>query len=759
MKTASRQYKSQMKKLLRNHSFVAIAFGNIDVSAGSDGVWVGEQLPWSKTSTLDYSHIYEDNIATLELNRWKLGGSQNILRSNNVNDGFVGDAMSDENGDIDYSMERLFEYTHALSGLTITFDSENEEFPLEAEVVFTDLEGSTTEAVLPTSPTTEVLYTSETISDVVIHFTKMLPYRRPRVQTAIWGVGYTYTNADLVSCSQNIDVDPLSRRLPQEKFSFTILDYEHKFDPDNPSGVYSTINRGAPIKVSYGYELDNGKVEWLASDTYSLENKPTFANNKVTFNGIGLIATMTNNYYRGTLGNKSFYDIAVDVLRDANLTPTEEGDDPWDVDESLKTMYTNAPMPIQSHAACLQMIAHACNCRLYTDDKNIIHITPFGVTPVGVFGGEFSDDGHAWTSSWESVDYGTESDTCYATLELNRWILGSNQVIADPNGLVPDGFVSSAMSDEDGNIDSSWTKTFYVLHDIPRVVVTFDEVMEEYPDEITVTFYGRNGVVLGTVTEHPDAVTYSIDTEYEDCERFTVQTTAMKLPYRRSRVARTAYFETDFALTLDSVKQDTQVTTKLERLKNVVVNEYSLSQSNESMSKLYEVTTTENEVHIEFQLATNIRVTINGGNDSFVGSAIVGTSVVGAQGNQYEAYARAADFHLLGGTKHILVEGIPLNEGFIAHTYPFGSSGEDDIEENVLITNHNMATAHAEHVGAYLSLRNTYDSAYRGNPELESGDIISLQTLYDNVVYGIVLVDTINFNGALSGQLKVKGLA
>ena len=758
MKTASRQYKSQMTKLLRNHSYVGISFGNIDVSAGSDGAWGGEQLPWSKTNTLDYRHVYEDNVATLELNRWRLNGSQNILSGNTVNDGYIADAMSDGSGDIDYTMERLFGYTHALSGITITFDDENDEYPLQVDVAFTDAEGSETVSASPTAPTTEVTYASESVIGIAFHFTKMLPYRRPRVHTTIWGVGYSYSNADIVSCSQSVDVDPLSRRLPQEKFSFTILDYEHKFDPDNPTGVYSTINRGAPIKVSYGYELDDGRIEWLDSDTYSLDNKPSFASNKVTFNGTGLLATMTNNYYRGTLGNKSFYDMAVDVLTDANLTPTETGDNPWDVDESLKNMYCSAPMPIQSHAVCLQMIAHACNCRLYTDDNNIIHLKPFGVTPAGVFKGTFEDDGHAWISSWDAVDYGTESVSCYATLELNRWVFGTDQVIANPNDLSPSGYASSAMSNANGNIDASWTKTFDVLHDIPRIVITFDDVMEEYPDTLVVTYYGRDGTVIGTKTVHPDDVTYAIESEYEDCEKFTVHTTAMKLPYRRERVSRTAYFETDYALTLDSIKQDTLVTTKLDRLRNVIVNEYSLSQPNDNTTKLFETFAPEAEMHIEYQLASNVIITIDDGNDSLVGTARTDMSVVGSSGNQYKAYARAADLHLPNGANHIIVEGIPLNEGCTTHTYSYGLSGEDDIEENVLITNKDIADAHADHVGTYLQLRNTYDSAYRGSPEVESGDIISLQTTYDNVVYGIILVDKLDFNGALSGNLKVKGI-
>ena len=55
-------------------------------------------------------------------------------------------------------------------------------------------------------------------------------------------------------------------------------------------------------------------------------------------------------------------------------------------------------------------------------------------------------------------------------------------------------------------------------------------------------------------------------------------------------------------------------------------------------------------------------------------------------------------------------------------------------------------------------MRNTYQISYRGNPELEAGDIIGLQTLYTDNIDALILVDEIKFNGAVSGKVKVKGL-
>lgn len=743
MKTATQAYKSQMKKLLRNHSYVGVAFGNVDVTAGSDGKWQGNKVSWSNPKTLNFDHDYTTTAATLEPNRWHLDGSQ-VIRQTDGNYGWVGNALSNASGVISYTMTRDFNVLHAVPGITITFDSVTGEYPTSGSVTFTNEDSTETSASFaPTSPTVQVELPSDSLRSVSLTFTGMIPRRRPRVLTTLWGIGYSYTNNEIISCSQSNDVDPLARRLPQEKFSFTIHDYKHTFDPDNPQGMYATINKGAPIKIAYGYELDDGTVEWLKEDYYNLDNKPSFQNSKVTFSGTGLLSTLTGTYYKGVLGNKNFYDMAVDVLEDANLTPSPSGDDPWDIDTSLQTMYTTAPLPIATHAECLQMIAHACNCRLYTDDDNIIHITPFGVTPLGIFSGHFEDNGHAWISSWDNVDFGITSDTTYATLEKNRWLLGSNQIIADEGHLQNFGFVSDWVSGGQGYISNVlWEKHFDIPHDLPNIALTFDEALDEFLASLTVTYYAEGGTSLGSKTVRPTDTTVSITSEYEDVSYFTVRVDKTGVPGRRARITKVAYFETDYSLTLDLVKQDTMSTTRLDRLHDVYVSQYSYTPSQDSQkSKLYEITTSETFIHAEYQMATNITVSVSGG------------SVQSS-----EVYAQAADLELSSGTKTVVIEGIPVNEGSVVYTYNFNSSGEDDIEENKLITNKDMADAHAQHIGEYLNMRNTYDASYRGNPEVETGDIISVQTAYDNVVYGLVLVDGIDFNGALSGKLKIKGL-
>ena len=751
MKSVSDAYKAGMKLPLRDQSFIKIYFANIDADAADDGEWESNgTLDYSEFPTLDYIFDYQKTIATLELNRWALNGQTIVLpTSGTINDGYVSDKLSDENGEFTASsvMTRQFTDIHSFAGITLTFDTREKEYPKEVSVVFSKNGEAVDEVIVsPTSPKIVVVTSATEVDAVEVTFGDTLPYRRPRLEAVLWGIEKEYTNDDIVTSKQSNDVDPLSRRLPNEQFTFTVLDYGHDYDPDNPEGIYKFVDINSPINVRHGYKLPDGSVEWLKADKYLLNSKPTAKDNQATFTAIGLIGSLTDIFYKGKLGTKNFYDMAVEVLQDANLTPTEQGTDPWEVDESLKQMFTTAVLPIDTHMNCLQLIAHACRCRLFTDDDNIIHLKPFGVTVTGIYNGDFSDNGHAWFSEWGTVNKGNRQGNTYASLELNRWTLdgGEQIIIADladnPTGR---GFASEALSGEDGTFETvpMFTRTFDVSHDLPVVALRFDVPMNEYPTSVTVRYYDSDGLLTSkTLTGINSSEIFVTNDEALDCTKIEVLMDG-GLPYRRVRVAKVFYRETDFTLNFDSISEKSQAVSKIDQLKNVTVAKTIYTPESE-ITDLYEETTTKTQLHVEFEgLASDIQIVVTGG-------TLLSSTV----------YGRAADLVLSSGTKTVKIMGTRITESTVVVSYPVASSGETDTEENPLISSDEMSDALAAHVKTYLQMRNTYDADYRGNPELEVGDIIGLQTLYTDEMDALILVDEITFNGSLSGKLKVKGL-
>ena len=748
MKSVSNAYKASMKAMLRNRSYVRITFGNVDTTAATDGEWESNgAASISEFETVDYAYQYGDTYVSLELNRWALDGKSLLVPTGeDVQDGFISSLMSDAEGNFTTPpvITREFSLKHIFPGLTLTFDTRQQEWPLEVTADFY-LNGAVvdTQTVSITSVQTTISTTATEVDKVTITFDRCLPYRRPRLENVLYGLNVQFVNKDIVSTQQKHDVDPLSRRLPTETMQFTILDYEHKYDPDNPAGIYAYVDKNSPIEIQFGYELPDGSVEWLKPDNYVLNAKPSAQNNQATFNGTGLIGSLTGTFYKSKLGSKSLYDMAQEVLLDAGLTLTEQGANPWEIDEALKDMFTTAALPIDTHMNCLQLIAHAACCRLYTDDDNIIHIRPFGVTVIGIYNGVWADNGHVWFSEWDTIDKGNTAENTYVTFELNRWTLGGDsQIILPDSNAGQRGYISEAMTGADGSFTNPpvFTKTFDVPHDLPVLAIRFDTVLNEFPGAVQVKYY-HDDTLLDTQTAAIDSVEVYVSSNLAiECTKIEV-TMIGNLPYRRGRVTKVYCRETDFTLDFTSIGENSQKISKIDELKSVSVARYSYTASNDT-STLYEGTTTETELHVEFSgLAQDVQISVSGG-------TLVSSNI----------YARAADLVLSSGTKTVTITGKTLTENSVVVSYPVAQSGEIDKEENPLITNDTMCQALANHVKSYLQMRNTYEANYRGNPEMEVGDIIGLQTLYTDEMDALILVDEITFDGSLSGKMTVKGL-
>lgn len=591
MKTVSEEYAESMAKPMRNRSYIKATMFIEDPSAVDDGEWKDNgALSYSEYDTVDYPYSYGSSYATLEMNRWLLDGKQKIMpgsASSYTPQGFHSALMSDKNGNfsIKPKISRMFEIDHPLHGISVTFDSRCEEWPTSITVNFY-VGGAVvdTKTVTVTEEMVVVTTDRDTVDGVDLIFNTMLPYRRPRVEYVLFGLQMVYGSAAISSVTQEHDVDPLTRRLPQERVTVELMDYEGLYAEDNPLGFFRYVEDKARMRVQHGYTLPGGAVEWLEPDNYLLDGKPVSANDRASFSASGVINTLTDKYYKSKVGTKNLYDMAVDVLKDANLTPTATGGEPWVIDEALKRMYTEAVLPLDTHANCLQLIAHAAGCSLRTDGENVVR--------------------------------------------MERFQLGA----------------------------------------------------------------ARGKAPAGTV---------------------------------------------DF----DTITEKSLVGSKTAKLKAVTVAVYAYNKA-ESATKLYEGTTEETTLHAELSdAATDLTIEV-------VGGSVVSKTV----------YGRAVDMVLTAGTKTVVINGYPLEQSSSIYTLKVNSTGDTDNEVNPLITNTAMAQDLAQHTAEYLALRNTYDLEYRGNPEIETGDAVTLQTNYNPAQQALVLTNSLTFNGGLSGALKVKGL-
>jgi hypothetical protein len=389
MQNVSQEWKDNQTELLTPESFVEISLTLTDPDAYEDATAEDNGHIYISNTEQTVSEVDKDIIpyATLEQNLWMLNGSRKIIPTSNYGDcGYISNVLSGGNcifvNKPTVTINFLSTNVNLIPGVTITWGIAYDEYAVDFTVTAyngdtviarQDIVGNT--SVMSTVPMDIVDY-----DRIVISISKWsLPYRRARVAELLPGITKIYTKTDLFSFEHSQLVDPISASLPKSEISFSIDNTDNSYNPNNIDSLAKYLIERQEVKTKYGYKIGN-KVEWLDCGTfYMSEWDAPQGGMTADFKARDLLEFMTGTYYYGTYSPNgvSLYDLALSVLQDAELPLEDEGIVKWVIDDSLKNIYTVAPLPIDTHANCLQLIANAGGCVIYQDRKGILHIKPF----------------------------------------------------------------------------------------------------------------------------------------------------------------------------------------------------------------------------------------------------------------------------------------------------------------------------------------------------------------------------------------------
>lgn len=302
--------------------------------------------------------------------------------------GFVSEITSNGNGEfVTYPTVTMnFSKTHInlIQGVTINWSATYGEYPVD--FIVTAYNGNTPVATKEVTGNTEsktVVYLDiVNYNRITISVKKWcLPYHRARIEEVLIGVEKTYSKKEIFSYSHSQEVDPISSTLPKTSISFSVDNIDGTYNPNNLNGLSKYLIERQELKVRYGYKLD-GNVEWIKGGTFYISEWDAPQNGlTASFTARDLLEFMTGVYNKGLYNSNgvSLYDLAEDVLTFANLPLQNDGSVKWVIDESLRDVYTVAPLPIDTVANCLQLIAHAGCCVLYQDREGILHIEKYNM--------------------------------------------------------------------------------------------------------------------------------------------------------------------------------------------------------------------------------------------------------------------------------------------------------------------------------------------------------------------------------------------
>lgn len=198
----------------------------------------------------------------------------------------------------------------------------------------------------------------------------------------------------------------------------------------------------------------------------------------------------------------------------------------------------------------------------------------------------------------------------------------------------------------------------------------------------------------------------------------------------------------DFEMTFKKIK-DTPKTSKIAPLRKLTT-EYEIISVETEVSNAVSDVEVKNAVNQEFTFThsayTELSLKVSSG------LSIVGTP-------KYYAYKTVA---ILNGTGIVTITGKKLNSNKVEYSKKYSDVGEDlKPSANPLIDNREDIIAYSDWLADVTLRRNTYEVQDRGYPELDTGDLVTFTSNFQNNIPASIVKQSLSYNGAISGNTKL----
>lgn len=728
MKRVSTAYKDAMKRTIQPFSHMRVTFDIVDstivddtaISVDRDGT------VWSDVTKVLNRVEDKKQYITFEPQFWRVGSMEQYILpdagQSYVSDDYVSDILTDASGKFGAPpiLTMSFGITHSILGFTFTFDDANETYPTQINVTaYRDGEPIEKSTIHPDSALWVWDHGIEEFDKLTMEFVSLnKPYNRLRLKNIMFGIRVVWTTKDIYESKHTTKIDPISSTLPTAKVEWSINNINRNYNGDNPTGIWAYLDMNQPVKIEYGSELDDsGEIEWLLAGHYHSQGAPEMDGLFAKFSAVDTLTNMDKTFNHGLYRPEgvTLYDLAEEVLIDADLEALPDGGIPWHLDESLRNIKTYAAIPRNTHKECLQLIANAGKCALYTDVDGRIRLILQEDPKITV-----SDNGGThWSDSAAAFNEIEPVASQYITFEPNTWLIGGNRIVLPDEGNPPviTGYTSSAISGTNGVFGESPSITVhysYAYHSNNLALQFGDPV----PSEFRVQWY-RDGVLLDTQDVIGNTLSDWTSDRVIPMQTDTVITILkMSKPNTRARVQKIGKGRvSDYYLDYTLMKQEPEVK-KIPQLSEMQMDVHNYVVSPDA-SELYHEEELEVDgertIEVTYQLSTNHNVVVTGG------------ELVAA-----EMYAEYSKITVSGnGLVDVLLTGKTIEDSKSIVSVHFHDTGSPCPVDNPLITNRVHAADAGAWMGNYLQLRNSYSVDYREDFRIDVNDIIYQQSMFE----------------------------
>lgn len=730
MQKVSNEYVQSMKQIGRNHGYIKITLGIVN-SEAQENIRVNEEtdLVYFSDTIVEQGVEITQPYVTMEENWSKVDGSMYFLPAEAEGNVYY------ENGLVSNDLlgAIVFDFggeAYDVVGFTIDF---GENYPVDFVISngtdILEFEGNDTRYF----STERGLHN---MSYLVIMPTRMVNGDgRLRIYSLSLGVSNTFTNENTLSYTETSYVSPIAETLPSTDVSFSVVNYDNYYNPDNAESVMAFFEVGQEVKVQFGYDTnDDGNIEWLPeSKTYLKTWKAT--DSDASFTATDSFDYIQGTYYKGTYypNGITLYDLAVDVFEDAGI-------EDYTIDKVLNDVTVNNPLPPVPHTQALQIIANAGRCTLREDRQGKIYLE-----------GTFIPD-YTITCNGET-EYSNVANTklnipkrAYAIESQDFSLLADDYMgYMGEVDLTQVGYTSSQICDAQGNYAENPIVTLELetSYAPSGLNIQFRNVA---PQEFTIKTYLYGDLVDTFTIENPD-YSYHFTDPFNEFDILEIEVTKGH-PNSRVTIDYIGFGSfADYIIERNQIKTS-PISTRVDKVKNIVVSSFNYKNSSENIKNLITSTIVD---------AENKEYTFHCSNPSygFTASVTQGTAnITIVSSSCYEVVVLLSNVSTTD--VKIAIQGYEYEVDEQLLNVVHNANGIEKAWSNPLIS----TTEHAELIESWLAdyfLGDVeYDIDWRGDPRLDADDLMQLELKTGKIVNIRAYQNTLSFGGAWSGDIKAK---
>lgn len=721
MQICSKEYKEQMRKPFRNLSFIRVNLGIIHQEAQSNAktVNLADYEYFSNTEKLFDNYDVEVPYATLEQGFSRVDDTMSFMPRQSSSELYFNQGIVSKNKKIKF----VFDKAYDIKGLTIDF---SKYYPVSFDIVTNNKTVNVRSNDKSLFTTQEIFNSTEFIE--IKAYSMLNPNSRLRLNKAIMGIGVFFDNKDIISANKKEHVSPIMENLHTLDFSMQADNKNRNFDVENSVSSVNFLELGQKLDVSYGYKLESGRVEWIKGCTMKLRSWS--CDDKIlNLSASDVFDDLNEKYYRGKYyqDGVSLYELALDVLKDALIDSRE-----YSISNYLKKVTVNNPIPVVSHKEALQLIANAGRCLLYQDRDGKIVIRPYFKPAMRVeYTGAVNESSNNLLNS-EVKNYALLNKG-YTRVDDSMYFLSKP---------VPDNvdmaYISNGSGTKKINVNFEAECTFFNINLSFKGVAPNRLKIKTYRDNVLVDDFYKEDVELECSIMHHFLDITRIEVEFEE------------LSYGTRVVLNKLYLgdRTDYIFEYSKNLKDYPKGNLLPKLKTFNMHRNLYLESGEKEKEILKDNINQTKTSVYTYYFSNPTYNIRF------------ETLMGLSNNQVRiVYSSSFCVKLEISGSAVGELKIFAKEYLISKqtdTLEVNTTGEVKKWDNPLISSQEHATLVAGWVLEYLKSDIEYILSDRGEPRIDAGDISFLEHRHLGNVEIKILDYTINFNGALSGNVKAR---